>query len=111
MLTFTTPSFEGTAKIVYAYLTMSLMMLTYTAINIPYSALLGVLTPDSKDRTSVSSYRFVMALLPVFVIVNTAIPMVEYFGGGDSNSAARLADDDDHLRRSSPCCCSGPPSR
>ena len=86
ILTFTTPSFEGTAKVVYAYLTMSLMMLAYTAINIPYSALLGVLTPDSKDRTSASSYRFVMALLPVFIIVNTAIPMVEYFGGGNANS-------------------------
>ena len=86
ILTFTTPSFEGTAKVVYAYLTMSLMMLAYTAINIPYSALLGVLTPDSKDRTSASSYRFVMALLPVFIIVNTAIPMVEFFGGGNANS-------------------------
>lgn len=88
ILTFTTPNLEGTAKIVYAYLSMSLMMLMYTAINIPYSALLGVLTPDSKDRTSVSSYRFVMALLPVFIIVNSAIPMVEYFGNGNSNSPA-----------------------
>lgn len=86
VLAFTTPSFEGTAKIVYAYLTMSLMMLMYTAINIPYSALLGVLTPSSEDRTSASSYRFVMALLPVFIIVNTAIPMVEFFGNGSSVS-------------------------
>ena len=85
--TFSTPSFGGTARIIYAYLTLSLMMLVYTAINIPYSALLGVLTPDSKDRTSASSYRFVMALLPVFIIVNTAIPMVEWFGGGNANSA------------------------
>ena len=37
------------------------MMLAYSAINIPYSALLGVLTPDSEDRTSACSYRFVMA--------------------------------------------------
>ena len=86
ILTFTTPSFDGAAKIIYAYLTMSLMMLAYTAINIPYSALLGVITPDSKERTSLSSYRFVMALLPVFIIVNSAIPMVEYFGDGNPNS-------------------------
>ena len=86
VLTFTTPSFGGTAKIVYAYVTMSLMMLMYTVINIPYSALLGVLTPDSDDRTSVSSYRFVMALLPVFIIVNTAIPMVELFGGSSTSA-------------------------
>jgi len=85
VLTFTTPSFGGTAKIVYAYATLSLMMIAYSAINIPYSALLGVLTPDSKDRTSVSSYRFVMALIPVFIIVNTALPLAKYFGGSETS--------------------------
>ena len=85
--TFTVPSFEGTARVVYAYVTLSLMMIAYSAINIPYSALLGVLTPSSQERTSASSYRFVMALLPVFIIVNTAIPLTQHFGGGDANSA------------------------
>ena len=84
--TFTTPSFGGTARIVYAYITLSLMMMAYSAINIPYSALLGVLTPNSEDRTSASSYRFVMALLPVFIIVNTAIPLVVAFGGSDTSA-------------------------
>ena len=37
------------------------MMMAYTAINIPYSALMGVLSPDTQQRTSVSTYRFVMA--------------------------------------------------
>lgn len=82
-LTFATPNLEGTTRLVHADVTVSLMMLAYTAINIPYSALLGVLTPDSDDRTSVSSYRFVMALLPVFIIVNTTLPLVEAFGGSD----------------------------
>jgi len=83
--TFTVPDFGGSARVVYAYVTLSLMMLAYSAINIPYSALLGVLTPDSKDRTSASSYRFVMAFLPVFVIVNTALPMASYFGGSETS--------------------------
>ncbi|RQO58448.1 hypothetical protein DBR47_12095 [Paucibacter sp. KBW04] len=83
--TFTVPNLQGTAKVVYAYVTLSLMMVAYSAINIPYSALLGVLTPDSKQRTSASGYRFVMALLPVFVIVNTAMPMAHYFGGSDTS--------------------------
>ena len=86
ILTFSTPSFNGTPKVVYAYATLTLMMICYSAINIPYSALLGVLTPNSDDRTSASSYRFVMALLPVFIIVNTAIPLVEAFGGGSDIS-------------------------
>ena len=86
--TFTVPSFGGTPRVIYAYVTLSLMMVAYSAINIPYSALLGVLTPSSTERTSASSYRFVMALIPVFIIVNTAIPMAQHFGGGDVNSAA-----------------------
>jgi sugar (glycoside-pentoside-hexuronide) transporter len=78
---FTTPDLTGNAKVVYAYVTLTIMMITYSAINIPYSALLGVLTPNSEDRTSVCSYRFVMAFLPVFIIVNATIPLVSYFGG------------------------------
>ncbi len=85
VLAFSVPSFGGTARTVYAYLTLMLMMFAYSAINIPYSALLGVLTPDSKERTSVTSYRFVMALMPVFIIVNTALPLVNYFGGSDTS--------------------------
>ena len=87
VLAFTVPSYGGTARVVYAYVTLTLMMFAYSAINIPYSALLGVLTPNSEDRTSVCSYRFVMAFLPVFIIVNATIPMVTYFGG-DANSPA-----------------------
>ena len=85
VLAFTVPDLTGTARTVYAYATLTLMMFAYSAINIPYSALLGVLTPDSKERTSVTSYRFVMALIPVFIIVNTALPMVRHFGGSDTS--------------------------
>ena len=85
--TFTVPGFGGTARVVYAFVTLTLMMIAYSAINIPYSALLGVLTPHSEDRTSASSYRFVMALLPVFVIVNTALPMAKHFGGSENSPA------------------------
>jgi sugar (glycoside-pentoside-hexuronide) transporter len=45
-----------------------------------------VLTPDSKERTSVTSYRFVMALIPVFIIVNATLPLVRHFGGGSDTS-------------------------
>jgi sugar (glycoside-pentoside-hexuronide) transporter len=87
VLTFTTPSFGGTPRVVYAYVTLSLMMVAYSAINIPYSALLGVLSPNSEDRTSACSYRFVMAFLPVFIIVNTTIPIATYFGGSANSPA------------------------
>jgi sugar (glycoside-pentoside-hexuronide) transporter len=86
IMTFTVPDYGGTARVVYAFVTLTLMMIAYSAINIPYSALLGVLTPNSQDRTSASSYRFVMALLPVFIIVNTAIPFAKYFGGSENSA-------------------------
>jgi sugar (glycoside-pentoside-hexuronide) transporter len=85
VLAFSAPDLDGTARVVYAYVTLMLMMIAYSAINIPYSALLGVLTPDSKERTSVTSYRFVMALIPVFIIVNLTLPMVRFFGGSDTS--------------------------
>ena len=81
--TFSTPDLGPDGKLVYAYVTLMLMMLAYSAINIPYSALLGVLTPNSEDRTSASSFRFVMAFIPVFIIVKTAIPLARFFGGSD----------------------------
>jgi GPH family glycoside/pentoside/hexuronide:cation symporter len=82
---FSTPHLDEHGKLIYAYVTLSAMMLAYSAINIPYSALLGVLTPNSADRTSASSYRFVMAFIPVFIIVNTTIPLAHYFGGSDTS--------------------------
>jgi sugar (glycoside-pentoside-hexuronide) transporter len=86
VLAFTVPDLDGSARTIYAYVTLMLMMFAYSAINIPYSALLGVLTPDSKERTSVTSYRFVMALIPVFIIVNATLPLVRHFGGGSDTS-------------------------
>ena len=85
VLAFTTPNLDGDAKVLYAYVTLSLMMIAYSAINIPYSALLGVLTPSSAERTSVTSWRFAMALIPVFVIVNATLPMANWFGGGENS--------------------------
>lgn len=85
VLTFTVPPLEGGAKVAYAYATLSMMMIAYSAINIPYSALLGVLTPSSAERTSVTSWRFAMALIPVFVIVNATLPMARWFGGADDS--------------------------
>jgi GPH family glycoside/pentoside/hexuronide:cation symporter len=78
VLTFTTPNLHGGAKLLYAYITYGLLMFLYTAVNIPYTALMGVMTPNSQVRTSISSIRFMGAftagafvqfLLPWFVKV------------------------------------------
>jgi sugar (glycoside-pentoside-hexuronide) transporter len=83
-LTFTTPPFGAQGKLVYAYVTYIVLMMVYSANNLPYSALSGVITGDLAERTSLSSYRFVAAMSAAFVIQGLALPMVKHFGGGDS---------------------------
>lgn len=83
VLTFTTPELDMKGKIIYAYVTYILMMMAYTAINIPYSALLGVLSPHSRERTSASTYRFVLAFAGAFIIQGATLPLVNSLGRED----------------------------
>ncbi|RKY62075.1 MAG: MFS transporter [Candidatus Neomarinimicrobiota bacterium] len=83
VLMFTTPKFSVTGKIIYAYITYIAMMMAYTAINIPYSALLGVISPSSSERTSASTYRFVLAFAGAFIIQGATLPLVNFFGKGN----------------------------
>lgn len=83
-LTFTTPALTGTAKLVYAYVTYTVLMMVYSANNLPYSALSGVITGDLTERTSLSAYRFVFAMSAAFLIQGMSLKMVQYFGQGDS---------------------------
>lgn len=83
-LTFMTPNFGSVGKIVYAYITYTLMLTIYSAINIPYTALLGVLTPNSLDRTSISSFKFIGAFLGGLLIELATAPLVTYFGQGNA---------------------------
>lgn len=80
VLTFTTPSFGPNGKLIYAYVTLCLMMMVYSAINIPYSALMGVISPDSQERTSVSSYRFAFAFSAGIVVQFLTLYLVDFFG-------------------------------
>ncbi|MBN2215206.1 MAG: MFS transporter [Bacteroidales bacterium] len=83
-LAFTTPDLSYIGKIIYAYVTYILLLTVYSANNIPYSALSGVITGDMVERTSLSSYRFFMVILATLAIQGLALPMVNHFGQGDS---------------------------
>jgi GPH family glycoside/pentoside/hexuronide:cation symporter len=84
-LTFVTPNFSLGGKLIYAYVTYIILMMVYSANNLPYSALSGVMTGDLGERTSLSSYRFVFAMLAQLIIQGLALPMVNYFGQGNSS--------------------------
>ncbi len=83
VLTFTAVDVEGSWKLVYAYVTYSGLILAFTANNVPYSALTGVLSTDPTERTSISSYRFFFAFLGGLLTQGLNIPLVAYFGGGN----------------------------
>jgi len=83
ILAFSTPDFDPTGKIVYAFCTYVLLVLIYAANNLPYSALSGVLTGSMADRNSLSSYRFVAVMVAQFIIQVLLLPLVLILGGGD----------------------------
>lgn len=84
ILTFTTPDFSFTGKLVYAYITYSLMMMVYSAINVPYASLLGVMSPDPKERNTLSTYRMTFAYIGSFIALLLFMPMVNVFSEGHS---------------------------
>jgi len=83
-LTFLTPDFDPSGKLIYAYVTYIVLMMVYSMNNLPYSALSGVMTGDLGERTSLSSYRFVFAMIAQLIIQGLALPMVSYFGKGNN---------------------------
>jgi len=84
VLTFTTPDLSPSAKLIYAWVTYLLLRLVYTANNVPYASLTGVMTDDPNERTSISSFRQLFANGAGFIVQSLAIPMVAILGHGNS---------------------------
>lgn len=79
VLTFSSPDFGTTGKLVYAYVTYSVMMMVYSLINVPYASLLGVISDDPKQRTILSSYRMVFAFGGSILALVLIEPLVQCF--------------------------------
>jgi GPH family glycoside/pentoside/hexuronide:cation symporter len=91
VLTFTTFDLSPVGKLIYAYATYTLLTMAYTAINVPYSALMGVMTARSEQRTVLSSFRFMGAFAAVTFVSFAMLPMVTWFGGGNEQRGFSLA--------------------
>jgi GPH family glycoside/pentoside/hexuronide:cation symporter len=79
---FITPNVGVDTKLVYAYISYALLMTAYTAVNIPYSALAGVMTSDKDERTGLQSWRFGMAMVGGFLVTVSIWPLSRLLGGG-----------------------------
>jgi GPH family glycoside/pentoside/hexuronide:cation symporter len=83
VLTYSTPDLGEIGKLVWAYGTYTLLMLVYTAINIPYSALSGVITSDSQQRTTLVSFRFIGGFSGGILVTYLTPKLVPLLGQGD----------------------------
>lgn len=81
ILLFTTPDSSYGFKLFWAYLTYILMMTVYTAINVPYGAMLDVVTRSSAEKTVFSSYRMFFAYAGSFIAVLAWEPLCRLFAG------------------------------
>ena len=76
-----TPDFGPVGKRIWAYSLYLLMMVTYTAVNVPYGSLLGVMTADDNEKNQFSSYRMVGAYAMGFVTL-LSFPYLQKMVGG-----------------------------
>ncbi len=83
VLTFTVPEVSDGNKLIWAYATYIFMMLAYTFINVPYGALLGVVTADSQQRTTLTSFRFIGAFSGGSIVAYMTPELVAYLGQGN----------------------------
>lgn len=84
VLTFSAPDIGPTGKVIYAGTTYLLLMTVFTAINLPYSSLVAVMTSDSFGRAGLNSCRFIFAFAGQFIVTGTAPYLESWFGKGDN---------------------------
>src|SRR5690349_16269282 len=87
---FITPDVDIGRKLVYAYISYALLMTAYTAVNVPYSALGGVMTADSEECGNLQTWRFAMAMVGGFLVTASIFPLAKLLGGGDTPEHYRL---------------------
>ncbi|MEK4294448.1 MFS transporter [Paenibacillus sp. FSL R5-0914] len=83
VLMFLTPDFGDTGKLVYAYISYTVLGIMYSGINLPLSAILPSLTSNSNERTVINTVRMIFAVIGVVTVSAGTMPLVKAFGGGD----------------------------
>lgn len=86
VLLFTTPSFGGIWKVVFAFIAYIGFDMTYTAVNLPYAAMLPSLTDNYKERTTVSAIRMFMSKVGSLIVSATTLALVAKLGNGNEKS-------------------------
>ncbi len=90
VLTWTVPDLGGGGRLLWAYATFTLMMFVYTVLSMPYSALSGVMTADSQQRTTLISFRFIAAFAGTTLVNWLTLDLVRWLGRGDEQLGWQL---------------------
>ncbi|HHK9579438.1 MFS transporter [Citrobacter sp. Cb008] len=90
VLMFTTPDLSMNGKIIYAWITYLVMSLIYTAINIPYCSVAGVITLNPKERMGCLSWRFFLNGLATLIVSSSILPLTDWLGDGSRASGFQL---------------------
>lgn len=91
VITFFVPDFGATGKLIYAYITYSLMMIVYSLINVPYASLLGVMSSNLKERNVLSSYRMSFAFIGSFITFMLLQPLIDGYSSAFGSQTAQDA--------------------
>lgn len=83
ILIFTTPDFSYTGKLIYASIIYFCLTQAYTANNVPYGALMGVMTDSVKERASLASFRFMGAFAGGLLVMASLPYLVATLGEGN----------------------------
>ena len=85
-----TPDLGPLGKRIWAYTLYLLMMVAYTAVNVPYGSMLGVMTSDDNEKNQFSSYRMVGAYAMGFVTL-LSFPYLQKMVGGTTQHQYAVA--------------------
>lgn len=91
VLTFTTPHLAPEGMLVWAYATFVPIMILYAVYSVPYSAMLGVISPNPAERTSLVSIKFIFSYAGSMIIGGSLLPMARALGGGNAARGWQLS--------------------
>lgn len=91
VLTFLSPGLSGTAKVLYAGGTYMLVNVLYTGINTPVTSILSALTPEPRERVTLTVFRMFGSKLGALIVNLSGLAMVAWLGGGDNRKGFVLA--------------------
>lgn len=83
ILTFVTPNFSGSGKLIWAYVTYLGLGFFYTAVNLPITSILPTMSQNERELTLLGVIRqFFGSSVQIIVAVFT-LPLVAFFGKGN----------------------------